>query len=90
MDRLTTNAMLAKQNGMSYGQWMALHYNPEAFVPKQEKKEELGEFATTCINCGRVTMRKNFRTRLYCDAQCGAQYRARRRYQRQLEEKANG
>lgn len=88
MDNIARNAMLARQHGMSYGQWKALNYNPEAVAPKKE--EYLGEFATTCLNCGKVTVRKNFRTRLYCDSQCGAQYRARRRYLRQLEEKNNG
>ena len=88
MDRLTMNAMLAKQHGMSYGQWKALHYNPDIVIPKKE--EDLGEFATTCINCGRVTMRKNFRKRLYCDARCGEQYRARRKYRKMVEVNVNG
>jgi uncharacterized Zn finger protein (UPF0148 family) len=48
MDNLARCAMLAKQEGMSYGQWMALHGQT---IVKEEK--ELPKGWKLCEECGK-------------------------------------
>lgn len=83
MDNLAREAMLAKQNNMSYGRWKALHYVPNA--PKAVVEEEKSGYETTCVNCGKVFLRENKRMRLYCSNYCCDRYRYLRKRGRTKE-----
>lgn len=64
MDNLARNAMLAKQAGMSYGKWKALH-------PTEPKKaDEIPEGWRVCEYCGIAYKPKTKRRRRYCDSEC--------------------
>ena len=80
MDNLAREAMMAKQAGMSYGRWKAMHYNPTKAAPVNA--EEKSEYEVKCLNCGRDIMLYNKRKRLYCDSYCGEQYRTRQRHEK--------
>ena len=62
MDNLTKNAILAKQSGMSYGQWMAIH-NPDPIV-----KKEIPDGWKACPYCGKPFKTKQGKK--YCDMYC--------------------
>ena len=66
MDRLTRNAMLAKQAGMSYGKWKAM----QPIVPIAEKKAS--KDLKVCPWCG-----EKFETsgkKIYCGDFCREQH----------------
>lgn len=61
MDNLARNAMLAKQAGMSYGQWKSLQ-------PPDKIEKKIPEGWVVCKWCG-----KHFKPRTnqkYCDIDC--------------------
>lgn len=62
MDNLSVNAMLAKQAGMSYGQWMAVR--PFAPVCKKETPKDW----KPCKFCGKAFKPK--KGKQYCDIEC--------------------
>ena len=69
MDNLARNAMLAKQAGMSYGQWKALQ-------PRVEYKKKPEEGMKKCPYCGNYFKpRKN---NIYCDPYCQKRAQAER------------
>lgn len=70
MDNLAKEAVLARSAGMSYGKWKAMQ-NPT----KIEKKADPNE--RRCRNCGEIIVQKTNRSRFYCGAYCGYQYRER-------------
>lgn len=84
MDRLARNAMLARQAGMSYGQWKALQ---PVVVP--EKKPEGWP---RCEYCG--TAFKPFHGKRFCNWECAnaARYKKRAEYMRRYraEKQAEG
>lgn len=50
MDNLARDAFLARQNGMSYGQYMAKFNPPKEPVKKKKPLETM--YRATCIGCG--------------------------------------
>lgn len=74
MDNLAREAMLARQNNMSYGKWKALHYVPHEQKPVKVEEPKSG-FETTCVCCGKMFLRENKRMRLYCSRYCTDRYR---------------
>lgn len=62
MDKLARNAMLARQKGMSYGQWMALQ-------PVVQVEKTIPEGWRACERCGKPFDGKN-KTRRFCDVIC--------------------
>ena len=64
MDNLAKDAFLARQNRMSYGQYMA-KFKPA--VPKASVKRK-------CLNCGRWFKPTKVKLR-FCNNDCGQQYR---------------
>lgn len=84
MDNLAREAMLAKQNNMSYGKWKALHYVPPAPKPVKVEKPK-SEFEATCVCCGKTFVRENKRRRLYCSRYCCDHYRYTRKIGRIVE-----
>ena len=83
MDNLAREVMLAKQAGMSYGQWKAMQ-------PKQQAKpKELPEGYKKCIGCGKVFY-TDVKVQKYCDAVCRVQanqYKNRERQRMRYAEK---
>ena len=73
MDRLSRNAMLARQAGMSYGKWKAL----QPIVPIVKKK--IPDGWKECEGCGKVFKPGDPRQR-FCDIGCRneAYYQRRR------------
>lgn len=69
MENLEREAALARAAGKSYGKWKAMQ-TPVVI----ERKEDPN--AKRCLNCGAVIV-KATRSRFYCDAICGNQYRER-------------
>lgn len=68
MDNLARNAMLARQAGMTYGKWKALHYNPDENVPPKEKEVVIPEGWMVCERCGKP-FKPTHRQR-FCDFYC--------------------
>ena len=62
MDNLTSNAMLAKAAGMSYGQWKALQ------PPQEPKEKELPEGWVKCEYCGKPFKKQHGKR--FCDIVC--------------------
>lgn len=83
MDNLARNAMLAKQAGLSYGQWKAL----QPIVPI-EKKAESHEGWIKCGYCGKLFKPYNPQQK-YCNYDCQKRdyYEKRSEYQRKYREK---
>lgn len=83
MDNLARDVMLAKQAGMSYGQWKAMQ-------PQQQAKQKaLPEGHKKCIGCGKVFYTADKR-QIYCDAVCriqANQYKNRERARMRYAEK---
>ena len=67
MDNLARNAMLARQAGMTYGKWKALHYKPEEFKPPVP---EQSEYERVCEYCGQRFLVKSNRVQKYCEWYC--------------------
>ena len=68
MDNLARCAFLAKQNGMSYGKYMAL-FNPQ--LPKQQKPKKLKDECLArkvCQRCGKEFFHQT--RKLYCSQSC--------------------
>lgn len=65
-NRLTSDAIAAKEAGMSYGQWKALHPNTEHITAMDDDKY------VPCPNCGKPFIQK--RNQKYCGAFCQQQY----------------
>lgn len=64
MDNLARCAMLAKRDGMSYGQWMAIHGEKQI----KKKEESINEGWKPCEWCGKMfRARPNKR---FCDLDC--------------------
>ena len=61
MDNVIREAMLAKQAGMSYGQWKALQ-------PVVEVEKTIPEGWSPCEYCGKPF--KNARNKRFCDIGC--------------------
>lgn len=70
MDKLSSEVAQALAAGMSYGKWKAMQ-TPVVIEPKEEPEK------VKCRNCGAVLEQKDNRSRFYCDAYCGHQYRDR-------------
>lgn len=81
MDNLARNAMLARQDGMSYGQWKALHPNTMGERIPDERE-------CVCQFCGKTFVKKTKQIRKYCDWFCANQ--AGNARQKELKEKKNG
>ena len=64
MDNLARNAMLAKQAGMSYGKWKALHWE------EPKKAGEIPEGWRVCEYCGKPYKPKTKRKQKYCQFNC--------------------
>lgn len=64
MDRLARNAMLAKQAGMSYGQWKALQP-----IATTEPKQEIPDGWRSCQVCGKLFKPKGGGQR-FCEPAC--------------------
>ena len=67
MDRLSRNAMLARQAGMSYGKWKAMQ------EPVKIEEKPLPEGWVKCQWCGKLIEQATKRKKLYCDTICGRQ-----------------
>lgn len=75
MDNLARNAMLARRDGMSYGQWKAMH-------PITMGKREPEERECVCEYCGSTFLNKTKRPQKYCQFYCqneAAKLRAKER-----------
>ena len=81
MDNLARDMLLAKQAGMSYGKWKALH---PATMPK--KKQTPAEMIP-CEHCGKLFRKRNGKR--FCDANCrnDAYYEKERAIQKEYREK---
>ena len=64
MDNLARCAMLAKRDGMSYGQWMAIHGEKQI----KKKKEKIPEGWKPCEWCKKL-FRANAQQR-FCEPYC--------------------
>ena len=67
MDRLSMNAMLARQAGMTYGKWKAMQQ------PVKIEEKPLPEGWLKCQWCGKQIKQANKRKKMYCDSICGRQ-----------------
>ena len=68
MDNLARCAMLARKDGMSYGQWMAIHGEKVA-EKKTKKKEEVNpEGWKPCEYCGKLFRAKG--SKRFCELEC--------------------
>ena len=86
MDNLARNAMLARQAGMSYGQWKASH-------PTTKAERGLGERECVCQHCGRVFLLKNKHKRKYCEFYCeseAAKLRQKERKEKTISNSQSG
>lgn len=92
MDQLTRDCIAARNAGMTYGKWMALHYVPPVIViPQEEVEEPVPEVKEEkpkrlCRTCGKEI--KGHANKRYCDDAC--KYEAfkvwqRERYHRKKE-----
>lgn len=79
MDNLARDAFLARQNGMSYGQYMA-KFNP----PKEPvKKKQLDYmYKATCAGCGVEFTQSEKRKKKYCTEDCRRKYEYIRKKER--------
>ena len=87
MDNLARCAFLAKQNGMSYGKYMAL-FKPQ--LPKPQKPKKLkGESLVrkVCQHCGQEFVDPN--RKLYCSQICTCRASNARSYARHKERLMN-
>ena len=80
MDNLARNAMLAKQAGMSYGQWKALQPRVDPAKPKKSEWERV------CPWCGKTFIKKDHRTQTYCEFFCREEAQKERDRQRKKAE----
>lgn len=78
MDNLAKDAFMAKKNGMSYGQYMAM-FKPKA-DPKKKPILKEGVSRHTCQQCGKEFIQYDKRRRLYCSPYCkqNASYRLKK------------
>ena len=76
MDNLARNAMLARQDGVSYGKWKAM----QPIVKVEPEKDEIPEGWKRCEVCGKP-FKKNGQ-KLYCDLACREKKRNQRRRER--------
>ena len=77
MDNLARNAMLARQAGMSYGQWKAMQQ-----PVKIEKAVPDGWIV--CENCGKAFKPKTKRPQRFCNCVCQKQtYQKKRKTMQQ-------
>ena len=73
MDNLSMDASRAKQSGLSYGFWKALH-------PKTMGEVVATDDIRICPNCGEAFPNKG--KKIYCDALCQKRAEAKRRRER--------
>ena len=78
MDQLTRDCIAARQAGMSYGKWKALHYVPpvEVETPKQEEQEEpevAPKEVRVCRICGKPIPPEKRKDTRYCSQECIAE-----------------
>ena len=78
MDRLSRNAMLARQAGMSYGKWKALQP-----VVEPVKTEETPEGWQACEECGKPF--KPGRGKRFCEYACREKNYHRRKSKKKAE-----
>ena len=73
----------ARQLGMSYGMLKALSVSMSvAAAPQGEgQKATAQEALRHCPNCGRLV---EGHRRIYCDAECGSQFRSRKHYREKV------
>ena len=64
MDNLARCAMLAKRDGMSYGQWMAIHGEKQI----KKKEEPVEEGWKPCEYCGKLFRAKG--SKRFCELEC--------------------
>jgi hypothetical protein len=76
MDNLSSNAILACQAGMSYGQWKALH--PKTKDDIEVYKPGVGR---KCANCGGLFYFGN-KKRKFCGDPCANAYNCKKRRER--------
>ena len=79
MDRLSRNALRAREAGMTYGKWKALQ-------PVEQKQEVVEEDLPLCEWCGTPFKPTSKRPQKYCNYVCCSQANA----QRVKERKAAG
>ena len=91
MDNLARNAMLAKQAGMSYGKWKALH---PTTPPQTDTEQKIPDDWSVCQYCGKAFKPRTNRPQKFCGFYCQRQnhytenkekYRERNRLYRQRE-----
>lgn len=78
MDNLARNAMLARKDGMSYGQWKALH--PTTMGEKTPDEREC-----VCLHCGKTFIPKTNRPQKYCQFYCQNAAAQKRERERRLQ-----
>ena len=67
MNNLARDAMLAKQAGLSYGQWKAMQ------PPQEENPEEVPDGWLVCEYCGKQFKPKTKRPKRFCEVECQKQ-----------------
>lgn len=81
MDQLTKDAIAARENGMSYGQWMAMHCTHKE-APTKAQNEDVPK----CAVCGKVMVDARKGTK-YCSDECYAyamNEKAKERYRKKV------
>lgn len=77
MDNLAKCAFLARQNGMSYGQYMALYRPPKPPRPKVKKLAEKKP-DKLCKECGNpIVQKKGVRPQIFCCVACCMRWHGR-------------
>jgi hypothetical protein len=90
MDNLAKDAFLARQNGMSYGKYMATKKPAERKVPAKKKEPKIGSCETTCYcaRCGKAFEKKTKSRQKYCSEECMKKTRSERELERYRKKKA--
>ena len=76
MDNLSRMAVLATQNGMSYGQWMALQGDTK---PERTEDKGIPGGWQICKYCGNPFKPNEKKNQKYCDVFCQRQFYYRNR-----------
>jgi hypothetical protein len=82
MDNLARDAMLARQAGLSYGQWKAMQ------EPVKPVKEKIPEGWYVCRYCGKPFKPRVKRTQKYCEWICMQRAQREREKRRKAERSA--
>lgn len=95
-DKLTSDAVAAREARMSYGQWMAMHYvarekkeEPQEMLKPKMRRDMKREEMRTCVVCGQEFRIKKC-NQLTCGAECSCELnrqRQRNRYRKNAVER---